>query len=297
MTPLSNKLKDIVDFFKADLKSYYSENELNAITVNVFESLLNINRQNMALYPEKRLNESQIVMLIKVIKRLKNYEPLQYIIGSTDFLDLKLNIKPLVFIPRPETEEFVLWIEQHLRTNRAKKSYLIDIGTGSGCIALSLKKRLPDFSVSGIDINPAAIALAKENARLSGLKVNFFEKDIFNFHSDEFFVKNQWDVIVSNPPYVKLSEKNIIDQNVLNYEPPDALFVEDNKPLIFYEAISDIAQKSFKDGGMLFFEINELMGEYVKDLLENKGFDDIEIKKDIHDKERFVKAKKAVVYN
>ncbi len=292
MNPDTNKLKDIVSFFKKELKSHYPENELKAISVIIFESCFNISRQDMAFYPGNRLNESQIVDLLKVIKRLKAYEPVQYITGYTDFLDLKIKVKPPVLIPRPETEELVLWVEQELKENSMATSALLDIGTGSGCIALALKQRLPEIKAAGLDNSRESIVIAKENARYNKLEVAFIEKDILVMSVDDPLIEQHCDVWVSNPPYVRVSEKGRMNENVLRYEPHDALFVDDHQPLIFYDKISALAKKALTAGGMLFFEINEAMGQNIKKLLEKKGFTNIMIKKDIHDKERFVKAEK-----
>ncbi len=292
MTPYSNKLKDIVAFFKKELKGYYNENELQAICSIIFESKLNIKRQDIALNPEQRLNESHIVKIIKVIKRLKRYEPVQYITGFTDFLELTLKVKPPVLIPRPETEELVLWVEKELKSYTHNGISLLDIGTGSGCIALALKRRMPDVTVCGLDINAEAIAVAKDNARHYNLNVDFKEKDILTLHKDDPLREKKWDVWVSNPPYVRLSEREYMHDNVLKYESKEALFVDDHRPLIFYERISSLAIKSLKDGGIIFFEINEAMGQEIKRMLKNTGFINIIIKKDINGKDRFVRAVK-----
>ncbi len=292
MVPQTNKLRDVVSFFKKELESYYPENELKVISEIIFEGLFDITKQEMMLFPENLLNESQIVKLLKVIKRLKRYEPVQYVAGYTDFLELKINIKPPVLIPRPETEELVLWVEEELKSRSGEKINLLDVCSGSGCIALVLKRRLPEISVYGLDINPEAVSVAKANAQRFNLKIDFFQKDILKIKDDPL-VKQKWDVWVSNPPYVRLSERKFMHDNVLKYEPREALFVDDNNPLLFYDNISSHAQKALKKDGLLFFEINEAMGQNVKRLLEEKGFSDVIIKKDINDKDRFVMAKKA----
>jgi len=289
---MTNKLKDIVAFFKKELKEYYPDNEIDAITAEVFDHCFKINRQHIALYPNELLSESQIVQLIKLLKRLKTYEPLQYIIGYTDFLDLKIKVNPSVLIPRPETEELVLWIEKELKKGRVEEASILDIGTGSGCIALALAQKLPGVSVSGFDKYQEAIDVAIENAKLNSLTVNFFVNDLLSISHDDPLLYEQWDIWVSNPPYVTLSEKKQMHDNVLKYEPLDALFVKNDEALIFYERISTLAQKALKPGGKLFFEINEHKGQAVRKLLEDKDFSNVTIKRDIHEKERFVKAVK-----
>lgn len=287
-----NKLKDMVNFFKEELKDYYSANELGAIVAWVFDSLYEINRQYIALYPDHLLNKSQTTHLTKVIKRLKAYEPVQYIMGYTEFMNLKIKVNQSVLIPRPETEELVSWIETELKNNKQNITNILDIGTGSGCIALALAHKLPGTLVSGLDISRESIDIAIENARLNNITAHFFVKDIFSASAEKTLTKNKWDVWVSNPPYVTLSEKDQMHDNVLKYEPGEALFVKNNKALIFYEHISKLALQALKPGGLIFFEINERKGQPIRELLKNKGFSNIIVKKDIHEKDRFIKAVK-----
>ncbi len=290
MNPLSNKIRNIKDFIKNEIKDLYPENESEAISTIILENSFGISKKDIILSPDTRISESEIVNVIKIVKRLKNHEPVQYITGVTDFLDLKLKVKPPVLIPRPETEELVLWIEKELREKKLTEGNLLDFGSGSGCIALAIKKLLPGLSVCGLDKNHEAIELSKENASNNNIEAEFFERDIFSLTEKDDLIKKDWDVWVSNPPYVRISEKSNIRNNVLTHEPHEALFVNDDEPLIFYEKISELAKKILKPKSLVFFEINEALGMHIKQLLKNKNFSNIEIKKDINDKDRFVKA-------
>jgi release factor glutamine methyltransferase len=220
-----------------------------------------------------------------IILRLKNAEPIQYILGETEFYGLKLKVNPSVLIPRPETEELVDWIVQ---SKLPANCNVLDIGAGSGCIALAIKNQLKKAKVSGLDISENAIETARHNALENRLEVDFFQADILN-HSD--FIDQKFDVVVSNPPYIRESEKPLMHSNVLDFEPEKALFVPDADPLLFYRTIAEFARKYLKKYGSLFFEINENLGTETVGLLADFGFSDIEIRKDINGKNRMVKCK------
>jgi release factor glutamine methyltransferase len=207
-------------------------------------------------------------------------EPIQYILGETEFYGLKLNVNPAVLIPRPETEELVDWI---LKINSIRNAKILDIGTGSGCIALALKNHLKEGEISGVDISENALKVARENALQNHLNVNFFQSDILKWKESEW---DKFDIVVSNPPYVRMSEKAKMNDNVLHYEPDSALFVSDQDPLVFYRAIAAFASQYLNKNGFLFFEINEYLGEEMKVLMEGFGFESIEIRKDINSKNR-----------
>jgi release factor glutamine methyltransferase len=223
---------------------------------------------------------------LKAITRLKNYEPIQYIIGDTEFYGLVFKVNPSVLIPRPETEELVDWIIKDCEDD--KKINILDIGTGSGCIAISLAKNLPNAKVFALDVSNEALKTANQNAINNGVEVEFIEADILSYNSLDI----QFDLIVSNPPYVRELEKQMMSANVLDHEPHLALFVEDDDALLFYRKITDVAADILKPNGQLFFEINESLGESTKQLLDNSNYKNIELKKDIFEKDRMIKAVK-----
>lgn len=225
----------------------------------------------------------------KIIDRLNTHEPIQYILGETEFYGRRFLVNDSVLIPRPETEELVKYVvDKTLRTQNSKPRTLLDIGTGSGCIAISLAKELPNFRVSAYDISEKALETAKKNAELNKADVTFEKVDIlnpsFNIHHSPFTI------IVSNPPYVTKQEIDRMQKNVLDFEPHLALFVEDSEPLIFYEAIANFAFNNLTDNGLVAVEINETLGEETANVFKRKGFSEVEIIKDIHQKDRFVSA-------
>lgn len=230
----------------------------------------------------------------EIISRLLHFEPIQYIFGHTLWCGLDLLVTPATLIPRPETAELVERVS-NLKfeiSNLTSPVRVLDIGTGSGCIAIALKKAHPSWSVTGIDISPEAIAIARENARRNKVEVNFQVADIFDFNEEN----PKYDVVVSNPPYICESEKNSMRPNVLNFEPSSALFVPDSDPLLFYRRIAEIFSPPCREGlgvGLLFFEINEAYGEELKQLLDRLGYTDIQIHKDIYGKDRIIEARMA----
>ena len=230
----------------------------------------------------------------EIISRLLHFEPIQYIFGHTLWCGLDLLVTPATLIPRPETAGLVERVS-NLKfeiSNLTSPVRVLDIGTGSGCIAIALKKAHPSWSVTGIDISPEAIAIARENARRNKVEVNFQVADIFDFNEEN----PKYDVVVSNPPYICESEKNSMRPNVLNFEPSSALFVPDSDPLLFYRRIAEIFSPPCREGlgvGLLFFEINEAYGEELKQLLDRLGYTDIQIHKDIYGKDRIIEARMA----
>ena len=230
----------------------------------------------------------------EIITRLLHFEPIQYIFGHTLWCGLDLLVTPATLIPRPETAELVERINNSLpcREGSGLGLHVLDVGTGSGCIAIALKKAHPSWSVTGIDISPEAIAIARENARRNNVEVNFQVADIFDSNEEN----PKYDLVVSNPPYICESEKSSMRPNVLNFEPSSALFVPDSDPLLFYRRIAELFSLPLKGKGRergLFFEINEAYGEELKQLLDSLGYTDIQIHKDIYGKDRIIEARMA----
>ena len=217
---------------------------------------------------------------------LKKEVPIQYLLGKTNFYGLDFEVNENVLIPRPETEELVEWIiNENLKYIKVKKLKILDIGTGSGSIAVSLAKNIPNARVFALDVSKKALETAKRNAKNNNVDVTFIHQNILEIED----LKNDFDVIVSNPPYVRNLEKQEIKKNVLDYEPHLALFVEDDDALIFYRKIAEIAQRNLIENGQLFFEINQYLGNEMKDLLQNMNFRNIELKKDIYGNDRMMK--------
>jgi len=287
----SNKIADINRFFHDELKGVYEKDELETIIAYCFEEYLNIKRADIILRATDTVSESQLLKFNFAVKDLKKHKPIQYVLGKADFYGLKFKVNEHVLIPRPETEELVDLIikENHESRSNNKAISILDIGTGSGCIPIVLKKSLPASTIYGMDISKEALEIAEQNAALNQVEVHFVLDDILNPKS---FIPNPsspFDIIVSNPPYVCISEKEQMQKNVLDYEPHQALFVVDNNPLLFYKAITDLALKQLKPGGKLYFEINQAYGEETKHLLESKGFKNVVLIKDLNNKNRILR--------
>jgi len=279
-------IKDVFAFFKPSLKSIYDGNEIEAITLLVASEITDLSKAQIKAFPEKEITAEQSEKLSRILNRLQTGEPVQYILGHTEFYGLPFKVTPSTLIPRPETEELVQWVlnsvDKHSRLN------ILDIGTGSGCIAISLKKNLPGATVSAIDISAAALTMAKQNAVLNNVTVEFAEADIL---SSEAEIKDpKFEIIVSNPPYVTLLDKTQMHSNVTDFEPHSALFVPEDNPLIFYKAIADFALSNLDNNGLLFLEINESLGKETVELLEAKRFKNIELKKDMSGRDRMIRA-------
>ncbi|WP_346862083.1 peptide chain release factor N(5)-glutamine methyltransferase [uncultured Draconibacterium sp.] len=275
-----------IQHIKTELAAYYPETEIKGFIRIIFESVLSMTYTQIILEKEKRIDDSDFEAIAKIVSALKTYRPIQYILGETEFYDLKLKVNPGVLIPRPETEELVHWIS---KTGVQPGAKVIDIGTGSGCIALALKKELSTAKVWAVDVSAKALETAKENARLNKLDLEFVQADILQWENYEW---PAFDIIVSNPPYVRESEKKLMNSNVLDYEPEGALFVSDDDPLVFYRRIAGFALANLKQGGSLFFEINEYLGAEMEDLLKALGFSDIDLRQDINGKNRMISCKK-----
>lgn len=285
------KLKDIPKVFQIELKGMYEKEEIDNFFYMLLESYLGLKRLQLALNPELTYPEKELISIFDGLKKLKQNIPIQYILGETEFYGLHFKVNNDVLIPRPETEELVECIINQQPNSKNGQLNILDIGTGSGCIAISLTKSLPNAKVYALDISKKALNVAKKNAELNLVDVTFIEADILDpkTWNDDF--KNLiFDIIVSNPPYVREQEKGLMENNVIKNEPHLALFVENNNPLQFYQAISQFAVNNLSLHGSLYFEINEYLGEQMKQLLNTFNFKKIELKQDVFGKDRMIKA-------
>ncbi|MBR5780466.1 MAG: peptide chain release factor N(5)-glutamine methyltransferase [Bacteroidales bacterium] len=284
----SNLVRDIRKYYCDQLCSIYDNEEASAMTLILLEHYFNINRIKMALEPNIRLSESEMLTFHFAVKDLLKNKPIQYIIGETDFCDLKFKVNENVLIPRPETSEMIYKIVNRQQTTDNRLRSIIDIGTGSGCIAISLAKQIPNSKVYALDISEKALEVAKENAINNNVDISFINDDILSLSNN---IESKFDIIVSNPPYVREVEKADMHDNVLNWEPQTALFVSDNDPLIFYRAILEFAKSHLKENGEVWFEINEYLGKEMIDLCHEMGFHEAEIISDFRGKERILRTK------
>ncbi len=307
-------IKDVFADYRFGLANLYDTNELEAITLLTISEICHLSKAKIKAFPEVELSPEQIEKLTDILTELKTGKPIQYILGKTEFYGLPFYVNPSVLIPRPETEELVEWvISEQLAVGSKQFSVgsrqfavgnILDIGTGSGCIAISLKKNLPQYNVAAIDISETALQTAKENAILNQVVVDFIEADILNYKPETAIAllstpenKQQRkieipksEIIISNPPYVTQHDKTQMHTNVTDFEPHKALFVPEDDPLIFYKAIADFATTNLVENGLLFFEINESYGKETVKLLTDKGFKNIELRKDMSGRDRMVKA-------
>ena len=279
-------MKATLQYLKAELGADYPENEIDGFARIIFEKICGWNFSEQVLKRDNKISSVEFEEIKKIVQRLKNFEPIQYIFGETEFYGLNIKVNQSVLIPRPETEELVDWI---VRNKPERNCNILDIGTGSGCIALALKQNLPESKVSATDVSENALKVARQNANHNGLEVTFILQDILNPTNS---LADSFDIIVSNPPYVREMEKKEMQKNVLNFEPELALFVNDEDPLVFYNAVSRFALNKLKPFGRIYFEINENLGQETYQLLKNFGFSEIEIKKDINGRERMICALK-----
>ena len=281
-------------FFDA-LKNIQDEREIESFFFILTEYLHNLKRVDVALNPDFELSEEAIEKWNAILVELQQEKPIQYITGEAWFYGLRFEVNENTLIPRPETEELVEWILNSPITYHPSPITILDIGTGSGCIPISLKVNLLQANVSAIDISEKALEVAKRNAVINKVDINFIQanilevEDLFQFPSPITHHPSPYNIIVSNPPYVRVLEKQEIKKNVLDYEPHLALFVEDNDALLFYRKIAQLALKNLAPNGLLFFEINQYLGKETVALLENLGFKNIELRKDIYGNDRMIK--------
>ena len=282
-------IKKYREYFINSLEDLYPIEELHSIFYLLAEKQLNLSRIDIALQLDDTLTSDDEINFNQAIDRLKIYEPVQYILGETEFFGYPFLVNKQVLIPRPETEELVSWIIDDVDK---KETTILDIGTGSGCIAISLAKKLKSAVVSAIDISNKAIEVAKKNALINNVNVKYSSVDVLNFE-DKLVLQDKWkskfDIIVSNPPYVRMQEKKLMQLNVIDHEPDIALFVEDDDPLLFYRRISELSRQYLKHNGTLYLEINEYLGVEMEKMLNEAGFKHVELKKDMFGKNRMIK--------
>lgn len=279
----SNGINDVKEYFHSKLDSIYGGNEVNSFIKLAFDFYFNIDFSKQ-VFENHKFSESEILIIVRLVKRLLKHEPIQYIFGETEFYGNKFLVNSNVLIPRPETEELVHWILSDYK-EAVSPLKVLDVGTGSGCIAICLAKAKKNFNVSALDVSYAALQTAIENAKRNEVDMYPVCADIGSDTSKNLGI----DIIVSNPPYVLNSDKNEMHENVLRYEPHLALFVEDAEPLYFYRAILKFAVNNLNKGGRVYFEIHYKMGDAMISLLKDFGFKSIVLKKDLSGKDRIIK--------
>tara|TARA_B110001454_G_C12707166_1_gene429102 strand:- start:126 stop:1046 length:921 start_codon:yes stop_codon:yes gene_type:complete len=296
-------LKNFRTYFTDALKEIYPKTEIDTFFFLLIEEKINLQRVDTVMQPDFLIADANLSELKIILKRLQKEEPIQYILGNTEFYGLPFKVNKNTLIPRPETEELVEWVIKEVTElqsnnvakldtdvistkNEEKTLSILDIGTGTGCIPISLAKNLNDVKISAIDVSSEALKVAQQNATLNNVDISFLEMDILETKE----LPQQYNLIVSNPPYVRELEKVEISNNVLKSEPHLALFVEDDNPLIFYSKIADLAKNHLKEDGLLFFEINQYLGKETVAMLKQKGFNTIKLKKDLFGNDRMIKA-------
>lgn len=292
----SNKIVDVVRFFRDELRNIYDEGEIETFITYCFDEYIGMKRAAIALHGNSTISESELLKFNFAVKDLKKHKPIQYILGKADFYGLKFKVNEHVLIPRPETEELVhtMILDQKIEDGRWKMKdgirpvTIIDIGTGSGCIAIALKKNISAAAVFGLDISEEALEVAKQNALYNNVDIQFIKYDIL---SNAVFPKVdlKFDIIVSNPPYITGSEKEKMDKNVTDYEPHLALFVNDMDPLLFYKSIVRFALQHLNKNGKIYFEINQGLGIETRQILIDVGFKNIELIKDLNSNFRILR--------
>ncbi len=281
----SNRLSELRSFYFRELSALYTRNEIAELFVQAAMSYLNWNRSQVHTRLEQNLNQSEMLLIYDCAKELAGGKPLQYILKEAWFFGLKFKVNPSVLIPRPETEELVQLVLKYFTEN---SGHLLDIGSGSGCIPISIKKNRPALEVSACDVSPAALTLATENAKTNKVSINFFHCDILKGE-----LTTTYDVIVSNPPYILPAERDNMEDQVLKHEPELALFTPQEQPVLFYEKIIELSVKHLKPGGRLFFELNPQTASQVLDkIIETDRFNHQELIHDISGKVRFLYAQR-----
>lgn len=284
----SNKIGDIRSYYAQQLFKFYDERETESLIFILLEDYAGVSKSEIIINPEITINESELLNIHFAVKDLINYKPIQYILGKTEFYGIPILVNPDVLIPRPETEELVNWIIQDTFNDQERK--ILDIGTGSGCIAIALKNSLSGAIIQAIDNSQKALDIANQNALMNQAEIIFSHLNILD--------KKQWknlghfDIIVSNPPYIRNKEKIEMNKNVLNYEPESALYVDDNDPLKFYKSLAEFSLTHLNENGSLYCEINQYLGQETIELFESYDFLHINLKKDFKGNDRLIKAVK-----
>ncbi len=281
-------LKEIKTIFHQELDAIYPKEEVDAFFYRLIEHYLQLERFVLVMHPDYTITKEEEQPLFEALSGLKLEKPLQYITGMAYFMDLELKVNEHVLIPRPETEELVAWIISDYQAEQNRELNILDIGTGSGCIAIALAKNLPNAKVYALDVSTKALEVVHQNAIFNNVDVTLVQKDILN---PELDLELKFDIIVSNPPYVRELEKEKIKENVKAYEPSLALFVPDEDALLFYSAIVAFAKEHFSEKGSLYLEINQYLGKETKALLEAHNFLEIELRKDLFGNDRMLKGK------
>lgn len=276
-------LKDLKQQFISVINEEYEGQECIALFELAASHILKLSKSQLLIKHDLEVNDSDLKALFQIAREIQSGRPIQYILGEAEFYGLKFYVNPDVLIPRPETEELVYIIIETIKGSSSRYTTLLDIGTGSGCIPVAIKKNLPNVNVSALDVSVPALEVAKGNAKLNSVAVNFIPANILTYATEQVY-----DIIVSNPPYIKEDEKASMHQNVLSHEPHLALFVTNEDPLVFYKAIADFSQKQLSNDGLLFFEINEFLGNEMVEMLSSKGFRDVKIIKDMQGKDRMI---------
>ena len=279
------KLKEIKNRFHLELDTLFPSEEVGSFFYMLIEVYYSVSRLDLAL--DSGLEVENESLILDALEDLKQQKPIQYILGETEFYGLTFKVNKNTLIPRPETEELISWVLKMKPEN--KNLNILDIGTGSGCIAISIAKNIPNAKVYALDVSENALVVAKENAKNNNVDVIFVNEDILAVSNKNLEKQTQFDIIVSNPPYVRHLEKKMMEPNVLDNEPHLALFVDDDNPLQFYKAITEFAVKNLKENGMLFFEINEYLGNEMIQLLKSNNFKNIQLKQDFFKKDRMIK--------
>lgn len=283
-----NTLKAVREYYEEALLSFCSKSEITTLFEITCEHFLGWNKLEQKMKYDARLSESELLDFHFTLKRLKEKEPIQYILGEAPFHGLKLKVTKDVLIPRPETEELVDLIVK----NPSNQLKILDIGTGSGCIPISIKKTRPDWKVYATDICESALKLADQNAKACGTNVSFGQHDILSDNELPSAFPNELDIVVSNPPYVRYSEKKEMGDEVVKFEPHLALFVEDEDPLLFYRVIAQKAMSLLSKNGKLYFEINQYLSSQTEQLLKNIGYQNVRVIRDINANDRILYAER-----
>lgn len=280
-------MTETLSYIYDSLKGVYPVQEVTSFTHLIMEKVCNVPSHKLLFGKDTEISAIEKEEIKDIVERLKRYEPIQYILGQTEFYNQKFLLDPSALIPRPETEELVGRI---IKDYEGKKPAILDVGTGSGCIAVTLAIYFPESKITAVDISDSALLLADKNAKLHKVKIDYLKYDILNVQSNDKTISFGLDVIVSNPPYVTYGEMPFMDRNVVDYEPAEALFVEDADPLKFYRHIARFGKRKLSRGGRIYAEINSRYGQDIFDLFRKERYKKIEVFKDMSGRDRFVKA-------